>query len=385
MAKQTVVTHLEEIEELAPLLDKLPVRSYTLENATSSDFQKVLGSILSHLTDSEEASFIVVMSKKTFIREEREKTVGKLLTGAGIKAEPVFVVVGKSFQWSEIDRIVQCNHHFYLLPKDSLLSRKNVNAFRGLIDKALFDYQKNRRLIDLISNEFLSFIEKEKLRSSKEEIEQLNMELESQNKIDELTKLLNRKGIIEYFQMAKGRATRERWRIKIKSKSEEDASFKDKIESGDLEQYFGKLSCMMIDIDDFKKVNDRYGHLAGDMVLKELGRLFNNNSIFRSEDVSGRYGGEEFIVILPATSAKNAWHPAEKLRKSIGDKEFDAGEGKTFHVTISVGIGELDDSEESIDEIIKKADVALYRAKETGKDKTVIYSSSPEGAVTPNP
>ena len=118
-------------------------------------------------------------------------------------------------------------------------------------------------------------------------------------------------------------------------------------------------------------------------MLKELGRLFNENTIFRSEDVSGRYGGEEFIVILPATNAKNAWHPAEKLREALAAKEFDPGNGETFHVTISIGIAELDDSEESIDEIIKKADVALYRAKETGKDRTVLYSDDMGGAEIP--
>ena len=105
--KQIVVTHLEGIEEVAPLLDKLPVRPYTLYNATTEDFHKVLGSILSHLTTSDEMSFVVVMSKKTFLREEREKTVATLLTGAGIKAEPVFVVVDRKLLWSEISRIVQ--------------------------------------------------------------------------------------------------------------------------------------------------------------------------------------------------------------------------------------------------------------------------------------
>ena len=375
MVKQIVVTHLDGIEEIAPLLDKLPVRPYTLHNATREDFAEVLESLFSHLGGGDDWSFVVVMSKKTFLREEREKTVGKLLTGAGIKAEPVFLVADHALLWSEINRILQCNHLFYVIPKQALLSKKNINAFRGLIDKALLDYQKNRRLIELISNEFLSFIEKEQLKSSKEEIEQLNMELESKNRIDELTKLLNRRGIIEYFQVAKGRATRERWRIKIKVGQPGDPDIGEHIPAGDLEDYFGQLSCMMIDIDDFKVINDTYGHLAGDKVLQELGRLFNEQTIFRSEDVSGRYGGEEFIVILPATNAKNAMVPAEKLRKSIGRKKFDTGNGETFRVTISIGVAELEDSEESIDEIIQKADLALYRAKETGKNKTVSYTA----------
>jgi diguanylate cyclase (GGDEF)-like protein len=376
MSKQIVITHLEGIEEIAPLLDKLPVRYYDLHNATSDDFHQVVESFLKSMTGKDDMAFVVVMSKKTFIKEENEKAVGKLLTGAGIKAETVFLVADKNFKVSELKRIIQCNHLFYSIPDnaDTLLNRKNTSVFRGYIDKALLDYRNHRKLIELISDEFLSFIEKEQLRSTKEEVEQLNMELESQNKVDELTKLLNRKGIVEYFQIAKGRAARERWRIKIDESSHSSDGKKHRLAASDLEEYFGQLACMMIDIDDFKKVNDTHGHLVGDKVLKELGEMFTADKIFRDEDISGRYGGEEFIVILPATNAKNARVPAEKLRKALKAKTFQNGNGAEFRVTISIGVAELESSEESIEEMINKADMALYRAKETGKDKTILYS-----------
>jgi diguanylate cyclase (GGDEF)-like protein len=285
-------------------------------------------------------------------------------------------VVSKRFSWKDIDYIIQHNHLFYTMPSSErqLLSERNVNLFRGFVDKALLDFSLNGKLIELISTEFLSFIEKEELKLSKEEVEQLNMELETRNRVDELTQLLNRKGIFEYFNMAKGRATRERWRLKAQSlQFASDSEDLHQEPEGDIEDFFGHLSCMMIDIDNFKKINDTYGHIVGDEVLRGIGVLFSEDGIFRKEDICGRFGGEEFIVILPATNAMHAMIPAEKLRKTIKKQTFQSTEGESFKVTVSIGIAELQESEEPIDELINKADIALYEAKQTGKDRTVIF------------
>ena len=377
MSQKVIVTLLKGIEALSPLLDELPESEYTLLHANEKDFSSVLKKNVSYIQSDMESAFVVVLSKKAYFKEEEQREVAKVLTSSGIKAEPVFLVVHKGFTWKDIDYIVQHNHLFYTLPdnREHLLNPASMNYFRGFIDKAMLDYSLNRKLIELISTEFISFIEKEQLRNTKEEVEQMNMELESKNKIDELTQLLNRKGIIEYFQMAKGRATRERWRLKAQSLQLQSEETGDNMPDGDIEDFFGQLSCMMIDIDNFKKINDTYGHLVGDQVLRRLGSLFHEDGIFRKEDVCGRFGGEEFIVILPATNAAHAFIPAEKLRKAIKKIAFTSADKEEFQVTISLGVSELEESEESIEELISKADIALYEAKQTGKDKTVLFDS----------
>ncbi len=376
MSEKVVITLLKDIEELAPLLDKLPEVSYTLLHATARNLTSVLEKSLSSSHFDGEGSIVIVLSKGHYNKKGLSQSVAEVLTRSGVKADPVFLVADREFEWEEIDRIIQHNHLFYVLPssKRKLRSRSEAECFRGCVDKAILDYGLNRRLIELISTEFLSFIEKEELKLSKEEVEQLNMELETKNRIDELTQLLNRKGILEYFHMAKGRANRERWRLKAQSLRDEiSGSEIEALPEGDLVDFFGHLSCLMIDIDNFKLVNDTYGHIVGDEVLRGIGALFSEEGIFRKEDVCGRFGGEEFVVILPATNAKNAMIPAEKLRQQIKETEFKSQDGDPFVVTVSIGVAELEETEESIDELINKADIALYKAKQTGKDKTVVY------------
>lgn len=376
MSEKVVITLLKDIEEVAPLLDKLPEASYTLLHANSRNLTSVLEKKLSSSHADRDGSIVIVLSKGNYEKKGLPQSVAEVLTRSGIKAEPIFLVVDREFSWEEIDQIIQHNHLFYVIPssKRKLQSRHAVDCFRGCVDKAMLDYGLNRKLIELISTEFLSFIEKEELKVSKEEMEQLNMELETKNRIDELTQLLNRKGIVEYFHMAKGRANRERWRLKAQNLRDDITGGEIEAESdGDIIDFFGHLSCMMIDIDNFKTVNDTYGHIVGDEVLRGIGMLFTDEGIFRKEDVCGRFGGEEFVVILPATNARNAMIPAEKLRETISATKFKPQEGEPFVVTVSIGVAELEETEESIDDLINKADIALYEAKQTGKNKTVVH------------
>ena len=376
MSEKVVITLLKDIEEVAPLLDKLPEASYALLHANSRNLTSVLEKKLSSSHADGDGSIVIVLSKGNYEKKGLPQSVAEVLTRSGIKAEPIFLVVDREFSWEEIDQIIQHNHVFYVIPssKRMLQSRSAADRFRGCVDKAMLDYGLNRKLIELISTEFLSFIEKEELKLSKEEMEQLNMELETKNRIDELTQLLNRKGIVEYFHMAKGRANRERWRLKAQNLKDDITGGEIEAESeGDIVDFFGHLSCLMIDIDNFKTVNDTYGHIVGDEVLRGIGLLFTDEGIFRKEDVCGRFGGEEFVVILPATNAQHAMIPAEKLREAINAKKFKPQEGEPFVVTVSIGVAELEETEESIDELINKADIALYEAKQTGKNKTVVY------------
>jgi diguanylate cyclase (GGDEF)-like protein len=127
-----------------------------------------------------------------------------------------------------------------------------------------------------------------------------------------------------------------------------------------------ELSLMMIDLDYFKSVNDTYGHQAGDMVLKEVGRILQKT--LRESDFPARYGGEEFVVILPQTREEQAWVLAERLRDVIGQTVFRV-QRKRFRVTASIGIaGVKPGSLAKPESLIFKADQALYLAKASGRN-----------------
>ncbi|MGB5867217.1 MAG: GGDEF domain-containing protein [Arcobacteraceae bacterium] len=125
-----------------------------------------------------------------------------------------------------------------------------------------------------------------------------------------------------------------------------------------------KLSFLMIDIDDFKKVNDTYGHQKGDEVLTTLGAIFNNN--IRAMDFAARYGGEEFSIVMPETSIKEASKIANRIRKIVSHTDFTG-----INITISIGISTLNKTIQSSKELIQYADKALYEAKESGKNKVM--------------
>ena len=130
----------------------------------------------------------------------------------------------------------------------------------------------------------------------------------------------------------------------------------------------------ILDVDFFKKFNDSHGHLCGDQILVQLGRLFKEK--LRRYDFIARYGGEEFASILPNTPEKNAFTVMERLRKATESNAF-SYDGKELHVTISVGIacaGESDLESLNSDILLKMADEALYKAKNQGRNQTVLYS-----------
>jgi diguanylate cyclase (GGDEF)-like protein len=132
------------------------------------------------------------------------------------------------------------------------------------------------------------------------------------------------------------------------------------------------LSLLMIDIDHFKRINDRYGHLGGDFILEQFGTIMRTS--FRSHDMPVRYGGEEFAVILPDTDIDSAMVLAEKFRIEVSEKEFYIGQ-HSINITVSIGIstclGNNMTSIQNKDDLIKTADYALYQAKEMGRNLTV--------------
>lgn len=134
-----------------------------------------------------------------------------------------------------------------------------------------------------------------------------------------------------------------------------------------------KLCLVIADIDDFKLINDNYGHIVGDDVLKEIATLINNN--LRHDDVSGRWGGEEFILLLPDTSINQSIEIIERLRKNIAETPFKfASSSHTLHCTMSFGISFGDTKDISLEKLVKCADDALYKAKDEGKNRIEIMN-----------
>jgi len=174
------------------------------------------------------------------------------------------------------------------------------------------------------------------------QLAELNQRLESMAITDDLTALYNRRYFMERLKEEFARSKR----------------------------YQMELSCIMFDIDNFKKINDRWGHQTGDKVLKELGALLKRSH--RTHDLAGRYGGEEFILILCQTDHQGAMQFAEQLRGTVQDNRFSAVNGEPLSVTISIGVSSYPapDVTQS-DDLIRVADGALYQAKRTGKNRVV--------------
>jgi diguanylate cyclase (GGDEF)-like protein/PAS domain S-box-containing protein len=161
------------------------------------------------------------------------------------------------------------------------------------------------------------------------------------SRIDDLTGLLNRRVLIEKLE--------------------------DEVRR--IQRYKSSLSLIICDIDYFKEINDKYGHDIGDRVLQMVSRLF--IEAIRNTDVIGRYGGDEFLVILPETTMEGAKEIAERIRSSVENFKFNADE-TSINPTVSLGIAEFNPEKEDVSELIKRADNALYIAK--GKGRNRVYT-----------
>lgn len=182
-------------------------------------------------------------------------------------------------------------------------------------------------------------LEKHKLEAQTKQLLEKNKLLEGLVVRDSLTGLYNHKHLHEMLRIEFGRARR----------------------------YHDPLSCMMIDIDHFKVVNDTHGHQFGDFVLTSLAKIF--PSIIRDVDIVARYGGEEFFVIMPKTSIEGARALGEKIREAVHAHNF-YYEGRSAIITISAGISSVTDRDvNSKDDLVQHADNALYEAKNRGRNR----------------
>lgn len=197
----------------------------------------------------------------------------------------------------------------------------------------------------------ISIIEKQR-----KELEELNLQIARISVTDELTGLLNRRGFMkqaqELFQACR--------------RNQDDRQD----ESTGVDGFV----CAMLDLDFFKKINDRFGHSAGDKVLTDIGNLLSTPKLLRSNDVVGRYGGEEFVITLPGYSPRMSLEPLGRLRQKIRDTAFVIDPSTTIRLTASIGVAEYQQSDRDLGETIDRADDALYYAKEHGRDRLVLFS-----------
>lgn len=175
---------------------------------------------------------------------------------------------------------------------------------------------------------------------NRQQSDSLNAELERLSRTDGLTGLLNRKAWEFELEQELQRCTR----------------------------YENASSMLMFDIDHFKKINDNYGHPAGDEVIRQTAKL--TQQCVRSVDITGRYGGEEFAIILPDTNADAALMLAERIRKCIADSTA-FYEGTSINYTVSIGISEFSDQFKNTTQWIDNTDKGLYQAKENGRNNCV--------------
>ncbi len=140
------------------------------------------------------------------------------------------------------------------------------------------------------------------------------------------------------------------------------------------------LTLAMIDLDYFKEINDRHGHPAGDKALAALAATLRGN--VRDFDIVGRLGGEEFAVLMPETDGQSASQAAERLRAVVADAPIDLGT-ETVYVTLSLGLTEFADEEDTLSSMLYRADQALYRAKNTGRNRVVLWNEGAGEKVSP--
>jgi two-component system cell cycle response regulator len=129
------------------------------------------------------------------------------------------------------------------------------------------------------------------------------------------------------------------------------------------------LAFLVMDVDHFKRVNDTHGHDVGDEVLREFARRISDN--IRGHDLACRFGGEEFVVIMPETDVQMAYNVAERLRAGVECTPFPISRGADLHITVSIGIAGTEGAGDTADALLRRADQALYRAKHSGRNRVV--------------
>ena len=247
-----------------------------------------------------------------------------------VKLSNTAQIYEREFQFLEMLKGIEANGP---ISKEELLSRYLVlgKEYKKLLKKTI----KMTTIGDATQKKLL--MANEQIQKQQQQLSKAYKKMETLARTDPLTKLSNRRDYLEKFNLELNRFERN----KI------------------------PFSVVLCDIDDFKLVNDEYGHDCGDFVLVGISELM--TSTVRKQDVVGRWGGEEFILLLPETSIAGGNRVAEGIRKNLEDKTFFFN-GKEIAVTMTFGASQYDGTMD-IDACIKKADEALYSGKRAGKNR----------------
>jgi len=229
------------------------------------------------------------------------------------------------------------------LKQSEITDKIPVIFITGLADPANEEKGFNLGAVDYIAKPFIRAIVKARVNTHIKIIDQIRT-IENIGLIDPLTKISNRRGFETRFNMEWCRALRQQTPISI----------------------------LIMDLDRFKNYNDTYGHQQGDVALKTFSEIA-SNALLRSIDFVARWGGEEFVILLPGTDIHGAAEVAERVRKDVEASVIPTETGTVTRVTVSIGVNTVvPDANASTDDFIKKADQALYKAKELGRNRSVI-------------
>lgn len=234
-----------------------------------------------------------------------------------------------------------------ILSQDTDASTKVYGFLHGANDYVCkpFDFQE---ILARINNQLRLYNKLKELVKKNRELTNRNILLEQMAITDSLTQVYNKGYILKRLDTELTRTIR----------------------------YKEKISVIMLDIDYFKKINDVYGHIAGDAILKKLSDKLTES--VRDVDIVGRYGGEEFVIVCPNTSMSGATILAERIRENVQNTLFQAG-GTDIRITVSLGLSSLSSQTDASDDfssvkLLEEADLALYKAKSAGRNRVALFS-----------
>ncbi len=232
------------------------------------------------------------------------------------------------------------------------LANEEIMAQKRRLEELNQEYKEQSQIAIELSEKFaqahLELLEaQEEIQKKNKQLEKANRELEKLSVTDGLTGFYNFRHLAVLLEREIGRASR----------------------------YNLQMTCMMVDLDDFKKVNDTYGHLFGDEVLRTVSGIILQN--IRETDLPARYGGDEYFVILPHTDLEQARALAQRIFDDIQDYVYQPRTGLHFQQQVSIGLASFEaDKIATREQMVERVDSALYQAKRTGRNTIVVYDAS---------